>query len=125
MSGMKISLDAAMRARDVSSPDWRDDSPADGDETARTADPARPIRTVASATDTGAPNATARDGDQGATKQASAATGTDGREPIFAPKPAPDGPTSGAAKAGSGDQSRRTKGPRRRRRIRLRPGGPA
>src|SRR5215469_7046522 len=108
MSGMKISLDAAMRARDVSSPDWRDNSPADGDETARTADPARPIRTVATAPDTGAPNASPL-GDPGT--HAPAAQAPTARESTAraseAREPAPNEPVTTPAQEDRGKQRRR------------------
>lgn len=93
MSGMKISLDAAMRARDVSPPDWRDD-PLDRDELEKTATADRIIHSdiaEAAASDLGANERGAREpaeseaadseriaGDPSAVERAASQRGADG-----------------------------------------------
>jgi hypothetical protein len=136
MSGMKISLDAAMRARDVSSTGLQDDAPLDRGELAGNATAARGMSAVASARGVGA-------ADRGSAKQDSASRAAAGaqktsvppvtdsserasvaREPIRSDTARGES-ISAPAQASSGDQRRRANSPRRRRRTRLRRGRPA
>jgi hypothetical protein len=105
MSGMKISLDAAMRARDVSPSGWQDDEPPASDEADRPA-------TVGDTTQAGP--AASEASDVGATEY-------NASEPAMSETTAHN---SAAGQATGDDQRRRADHPRRHRRRRLRRGRP-